>query len=351
MASLPQSMKAVYYEGPRNFSIADRPVPKINESEVLVKVAACGVCGTDQHIHEGEFISKFPSILGHEVVGQIVQVGSNVKNVKVGERVVCDTNSACGICEFCTQGKPLFCENLECKGVNTDGGFADYSKWHFSKVYPIKNLTDIEAVLVEPASCAIHGADVLGLKVGSSVLVLGAGPTGLLLAQLLRLNGAAQLVLAANAGPKMKIAREVDAADIYVDLDRKNPEAQWEQLKTDYPQGFDAVIEATGVESIADKALGYVKKGGTLMIYGVYSKAARVHWAPDDIFGKEITIKGSFAQVNCFSRAVAYLDSKKVKVGPMVTDVFKIEQFQDALDKIASRNCLKVAVAPGEYSK
>lgn len=340
-------MKAVYYTEPRNFSVTDRPVPQINDEEVLIRTHASGLCGTDQHIHEGEFIAKFPLCPGHEAVGSIVKIGSKVQNLQVGQRAVLDTNSGCHKCRACNDGKTLFCENLEAKGVTTDGGFAEYSKWHFSKVYPIKNLTDVEACLVEPASCAIHGADILKLPVGSSVLLCGAGPTGLLLAQLLRQNGAVRMVVAANAGLKMKIAREVNAADEYIDLDRDRTKAaeQWDQIKKDNPDGFDAVIEATGVASIAERAIKYVKKGGTLMLYGVYGKDDRVSWAPDDIFGNEIRIQGSFAQVNCFSRAVAYLDSGKVNVKPMVTDVFPLEKFQNALDKVASRQCLKVVIA------
>lgn len=352
--SVPTEMNAVYYKEPRDFSVCKRPVPQINDEEILVQVTMCGVCGTDQHIHEGEFIAKFPLCPGHEAVGKIVQIGSKVPKdlgLTDGVRVVCDTNSACGNCHFCVRGKTLFCENFAAKGVTEDGGFADFSKWHYSKLYPIKNLTDVEACLVEPASCAIHGADVLKLPVGSSVLVIGAGPTGLLLSQLLKQNGASTLVLAANAGMKMDIARKVDAADVYIDLDRKDAKKQWDQIKVDYPYGFDAVVEATGVASIATDAINYVKKGGALMIYGVYSKSDRVSWSPDTIFGNEIRILGSFAQINCFSRAVAYLDSGKVNVKPMVTDVFKLEDFQKALDTIASRKCLKVAIAPGEYTK
>jgi len=352
--SIPSDMMAVYYTEPRNFTVTKRPVPQIKDDEVLIQVTMSGVCGTDTHIHEGEFIAKFPLCPGHEVVGKIVKTGSKVPanlNLTEGVRVVCDTNSACGNCHFCVQGKTLFCENFAAKGVTEDGGFADYSKWHYSKLYPINNLTDVEACLVEPASCAIHGADVLKLPVGSTVLVIGAGPTGLLLAQLLKQNGAAKLVLAANAGMKMDIARQVKAADVYIDLDRKEADKQWAQIHEDYPYGFDAVVEATGVASIATRAIDYVTKGGKLLIYGVYGKADRVSWAPDTIFSKELSILGSFAQINCFSRAVKYLDNGKVNVGPMVTDIFKLEKFQEALDKIASRQCLKVAIAPGEYTK
>lgn len=122
------------------------------------------------------------------------------------------------------------------------------------------------------------------------MLLIGAGPTGLILAQLLKLNGASKVVIAANKGIKMDIAKELEAGDEYIELDRKNPEAQWQKLKDDNPYGFDVVVEATGVEKIANMSIDYVRRGGTLMIYGVYENKALVHWPPSKIFGDEITV-------------------------------------------------------------
>lgn len=200
-------------------------------------------------------------------------------------------------------------------------------------------MTDEEATLLEPAACAIHGLDKLNPPVGIDVLLLGAGPTGLILAQLLKLNGAARIVLAANKGIKMDLAKELDCADEYVELDRQNPGAQWEALKKDNPYGFDVVVEATGVEKLANESINYVRRGGTLMLYGVYENKALVHWPPSKIFGDEINVSslrggmrdgqrmgliprqiiGSFSQTFCFPRAVAYLDSGKIKTKGMVS--------------------------------
>jgi D-arabinitol dehydrogenase (NADP+) len=158
------------------------------------------------------------------------------------------------------------------------------------KLYKIHNLTDEEATLLEPAACAIHGLDKLNQSVGAEVLLLGAGPTGLILAQLLKLTGARNVVLAANKGIKMDIAKQLDAADEYIELDRQNPEPQWAKLKEKHPYGFDVVVEATGVEKLANEAINYVRRGGTLMIYGVYENKARVHWPPSKIFADEIRV-------------------------------------------------------------
>ncbi|KAL7009318.1 N-terminal acetyltransferase A complex catalytic subunit ard1 [Cystobasidiomycetes sp. EMM_F5] len=286
-----------------------------------------------------------PLITGHEVVGTVVKVGKGVSTLKAGDRVVADVGETCGKCYHCIRGSELYCENFSPHGVCQDGGFAEYCTFKAAKLFKINKLTDLEATLLEPASCAVHGLDRLNLKVGSECLLIGAGPTGLILAQLLKLNGASKVTLAANAGKKMQIARQLDAADEYVDLDRKNAKAQWEQLKKDNPYGFDVVVEATGVESIVNDSINYVKRGGTLMVYGVYNDSAKVTWSPNKIFLDEIRVLGSFSQTHCFPAAVAYLESKKVRVDGMVTDVYKIEEYQDALDKMASRDCLKIVIS------
>ncbi|KAG8216443.1 hypothetical protein J3R82DRAFT_6549 [Butyriboletus roseoflavus] len=226
------------------------------------------------------------------------------------------------------------------------GGFAEYAVFEAKKLYKIHNLTDEEATLIEPAACAIHGIDKLNPPVGIDALVIGAGPTGLILAQLLKSNGASRVVIAANKGIKTQIAKELGAADEYIELDRNEPAAQWESIQANNPYGFDVVVEATGNEKVANDSINYVRRGGTLMVYGVYSNDARVHWPPSKIFGDEIKIIGSFAQTHCFPRAVAYLDSGKIDVKGMVTDVYKISEYQQALDKMNSREALKVAVKP-----
>lgn len=340
------TMNAVYYEAPRQFSMQCVPIPTIQDDELLIKVSCCGICGTDGHVHEGEFIAKFPLIPGHEVIGMVAKVGSKVTGFAEGDRCVADPGVTCDKCFYCRRGQSLLCENFNGKGVSMAGGFAEYVVFEAKKTYKIEHLTDEEATLVEPAACAIHGMDKLNAPVGIDALVIGAGPTGLILAQLLKLNGAAKVVIAANKGIKTQIAQDLGAGDVYVELDRENPAPQWEQLRRNHPYGFDVVVEATGNEEVANDSINYVRRGGTLMIYGVYSDSARVHWPPSKIFGDEIKIIGSFAQTHCFPRAIAYLDSGKVKVKGMVTDVFKISQYQQALDKMNSRTALKIALKP-----
>ncbi|KIR28070.1 hypothetical protein I307_02634 [Cryptococcus deuterogattii 99/473] len=187
--------------------------------------------------------------------------------------------------------------------------------------------------------------DVLKMPFGARVLLIGAGPTGLILAQLMKMGGASHITIAANAGIKMDIARKVEAADEYIDLDRSNP-GQFVDCGV-FSDGFDVVAEATGVESLVNDAINYVTRGGTLLVYGVYEDKARLPgWSPTDIFVNEKRIIGSFSQTYCFPRAIDLLDSGKIKTTGMVTDVFPLSDYQGALDKMASRKALKIAIKP-----
>ncbi|WOO83887.1 D-arabinitol dehydrogenase 1 [Vanrija pseudolonga] len=340
------TMKALVYDEPRKFSVKQVPIPEVADDEILLKVIICGFCGTDGHIHEGDFNPKFPLIPGHEAVGKVVKFGKKVEGFEVGDRVAADVGVSCGYCHYCRRGESLLCEHFEAAGVRLDGGFAEYIKYPFQKCYKIKNLTDEEATLLEPASCAVHGMDKLQMPFGASVLLIGAGPTGLILAQLMKLGGASKVTIAANKGIKMDLARKLNAGDAYIDLERDNADAQWAQIKKDNPYGFDVVAECTGVEKIVNMSLDYVARGGTLLVYGVYEGDARVTWSPGRIFADEIRIIGSFSQAYCFPRAVDFLDSGKVNVKGMVTDVFTIDQWQEALDKLNSRKALKIAIRP-----
>lgn len=158
--------------------------------------------------------------------------------------------------------------------------------WKFlsaGRVFKIKNLSDIDATLLEPASCAAHGLDKIAPKMGSSVLIFGAGPTGLVLAQMLRQNGGCNVVVVAPGGLKMDLAQKLGAGDKYIELSREAPQAQFDALKAENPYGFDIVVEATGSQKILEDSINYVRRGGKLVVYGVYSSEVRVSWSPAKI--------------------------------------------------------------------
>jgi D-arabinitol dehydrogenase (NADP+) len=338
-------MKAIVYDAPRQFKYKEVPEPEIQSDDVLVRIDACGLCGTDLHIHEGEFAPNFPLIPGHEFTGEIVALGGSVKGLRQKQRVVGNSNESCGKCFYCMRGDFLLCLNLQAYGVTQDGGFAQFLRIKADRIFPIGNLTSREAVMVEPSACAVHGMEVLAMKPGSDVLLFGAGPTGQVLAQLLKLNGAGRLVVAAPPGPKLELAGRL-AADEIVPIDRKNPDRHRNRLRELNPTGFDYIVEATGSAFVCEDALQFVRRGGTLLVYGVYPETETVRFNPFDLFRREITIKGSFAQIDAFPRALAYLESGKIKVNEIVTDEFALEDWPKVLEHAWARKGIKIAVIP-----
>lgn len=324
--------------------VADEPLPPIRDNDVLVKVKACGVCGTDLHIHDGEFIAKFPLIPGHETIGVIAAIGKDVKEFQIGDRVAADNSETCNECFYCRRGQLLLCEKFEAHGVTMNGGFAEYCAYPAGKVFKFHNLSDVDATLLEPAACAAHGLEKIAPKFGSSVLMFGAGPTGLCLAQLLRQNGGSHVVIAAPGGLKMDLAKKLGAGDEYVELSRKDPQAQFTKLKEDNPYGFDIVVEATGSAKILEDSINYVRRGGKLVVYGVYSEEARVTWPPSKIFGDEITILGSFSETYMFPATIGYLDSGKVKVEGIVNKTFRLEEWAECLESMKNKSAIKAAI-------
>ena len=338
-------MKAIVYDAPRSFSYRDVAGPSPEDDEVLIHVRACGLCGTDLHIHEGEFNPRFPLIPGHEFTGEVAAVGKAARGWQAGDRVVANCNRACGACFPCRRGQPLRCENLVAYGIQTDGGLAEYVCVKAGDVFAVTTLSWREATMVEPTACAVHGMEVLGVRPGSDVLMFGAGPTGQILAQLLRINGAASLTVAAPAGPKLALAERL-SADRVVAIDRDDPEQHRRALRDISANGFDYVVEATGAPQMCAEAVRQTRRGGEVLLYGVYPDTATFPVNPFDVFRREITIKGSFAQISDFGRALAYLESGKVKVDEIVSDEFELKDWDRALDNAWHRRGIKAILIP-----
>jgi D-arabinitol dehydrogenase (NADP+) len=341
-------MKAVVYDRPRSFSVTDIVTPAPGPGEVRLRSVVTGVCGTDLHIHEGGFDSRYPLIPGHEIVGAVESLGEGVDGLHVGQQVAADNTVLCGHCYYCRRDQPLFCQNFYSLGVNGPGGFAEFVIVRAEKCFPIDDLSREVAVMVEPTACVVHGLDVLALQPGSDVLVFGAGPTGLLLAQLLMHGGAARVTVAAPTQFKLDLARSY-GLDETVRLDRSEPEAGTKELRRLAPEGFDVVVEATGAVSVLGRAVGLAKMGGTVMVYGMASAEDRLAVSPYEVFRRELTIKGSFAQTHCFDRAIALLRSGRVRTDGIVTHRFPLDGFGQALQALATDpTCLKSAIVGGQ---
>jgi len=339
-------MRAVVYDAPRQFDLRTVATPQPAVGEVRLAVEIAGMCGTDLHIHNGGFFSKYPLTPGHEIVGHVDALGDQVESLTVGQLVAADNTVLCGRCSSCRRDEPLFCRNFYSLGVNGPGAFADYVIVGAEKCFPVDDLTPSMAVMTEPTACAIHGMDVLDMKPGSDVLLFGAGPTGLVLAQLLVHGGAARVTVAAPTEFKLALAREY-GVDQTVRVNRADPAASLDVLGAKAPDGYDVVVEATGSVAVAEVCLPLVRDGGTVLIYGMADEKAVLPFHPYEVFRRELTIKGSFAQTHCFDRALAVLRSGRVRTDGIVTHEFPLADYDRALEALSSDPlCMKAAIIP-----
>jgi len=314
---------------------------------VLIQVIQTGVCGTDLHIHEGDFYAAFPLIPGHEIVGAIAGLGDGVDGFALGDRVTVNPNINCGYCHACRSGRPLLCSNLKGIGTNWPGGFAEYLTAPADYTYSVEGLADDTAVATEPAACAMHGLETLQVKPGSTALVFGAGPTGLLLSQLLVTGGAAKVTVAASTTFKLDRARELGIDDIYL-MDRANLTADVTALmEASGGSGYDIVVDATGAPAVTETTVGLTRDGGTVMFYGVTGPDDTVRVSPYNIFRREITITGSFAEISSFPATIQALRSGRVKTDGLITHRYRIDDYADALKTLRSdRTAHKIVLTP-----
>ncbi len=340
-------MKAVRYAEPEHWQLADLPDPEPGPGEIRVRVRAAGVCGTDVHLHHGEFGHVYPLVPGHEVIGEVDQAGPGVAGDELapGTLVAVDNMVSCGTCAMCRQARPAFCASLRAMGVFEDGGFAEYLNVPAVNCHPAGDLGPDVAVLAEPTACALHGIDILAPKPGSDALIFGAGPTGLILAQLLGAAGAARVTVAAPTAAKLELAAGWGAETVLAD--RADPGRTARQLRDKAPGGFDVVIDATGVPAVLEQCPPLTAVGGTILVYGVTPEQAVWPVSPYDVFRRELTIKGSFSQAFSFERALRMLRAGRVRTDGMITHRFGLAGYGDALAAVSGdSSCLKAIIEP-----
>ena len=341
-------MKAVVYDAARSYAIKDIPTPEAGPGEIRIKVDQVGVCGTDLHIHEGDFNAVFPLIPGHELVGVGDQVGAEVRRFTVGEQVTVNPNVNCGYCDYCLAGRLILCENLQGYGSNFPGFFAEHVTVPERLAFSVEGLDRDVAVFAEPAACAMHGLETLDVRPGSSVLVFGAGPTGLLLAQLIASGGASSVTVAAPSQFKLDTAAGL-GIDRTVQISRDDAEGNIAKLRQASPggDGYDVVVEATGSTAVADICVPLTRNGGTVLVYGVTRADEKVTFHPFDVFRREITIKGSFAEITSFAAAISALRGGRAKTDGIITHRFSLDDYPKALDAVQNDPSVhKVVIVP-----
>jgi D-arabinitol dehydrogenase (NADP+) len=337
-------VKAIVYDTPGHWHYTDAPDPVPGRGQVTLRVVAAGVCGTDVHLDAGEFGPVYPLTPGHEIVGVVTEVGPGVTEPVTGELVALDNMIACGHCRQCRRARPQFCATMRALGLTDPGGFAELVVAPAGKCHAAGDLDPEVAVFAEPVACVVHGLDVLNLRPGSDVLIFGTGPTGLILAQLLRGAGASRVTVAGRTPFKLELAAAYGADEVVVMAAGQPPGASVAGLA---PDGFDVVVDATGSPDVLAACPPLLAIGGTLFVYGMTPEAALVATSPYDIFRRELTIKGSFSQAFSFDRALTLLRAGRVLTEGMVTHRFGLPDYGAAIAAVAGDSgCLKALIRP-----
>ncbi|RJS86809.1 alcohol dehydrogenase [Candidatus Bathyarchaeota archaeon] len=340
-------MRAAVLYNIRDLRLEDVSTPEFSTDEVLIKVNATGVCGTDIHIYRGEWKTSMPIILGHEFSGVIVETGRDVKNLKIGDPVVAEPNILCGSCYFCRMSeRNYFCENLKATGVTINGAFAEYVKTKAENVYKVTEGFNLdEAALIEPLACCVRGIDQAKVRTGDTVAIVGAGPIGLILLQLVKLAGASMVIQTDMEDARLKLARDL-GADHTINVAEEDPVEAIKRLTGGY--GVDVAIEAVGSPKAITQAMKATRRGGRLNIFGVSPEDAVWEVKPFELYEKELTITTSYRSPFTFQRAVKIALSGKVKLKPLISHIFRLEEIHRAFEVAEKRleGAVKVLVKP-----
>jgi 2-desacetyl-2-hydroxyethyl bacteriochlorophyllide A dehydrogenase len=312
----------------------DDPAP--GPSDVVVRVAACGLCGTDLHILQGEFAPTLPIVPGHEFAGEIVAAGSAVRGLAAGDRVAVDPSLYCHECHYCRIGRSNLCERWAAIGVTVPGGAAEYA------VAPAANCVRLpghvrteDAALIEPLSCAVRGYDILRSTLAAHVLIYGSGTMGLMMLELAKRTGAATVDVVDLNEDRLATARTLGVSAAATGADA-----------IERPRGWDVVIDATGNAQAIQDGLGRVGKGGTFLQFGVADYAARATIDPYRIYNREITITGSMAVLHSYERAAELFAGGVLDPEVFISDRLPLVDYAEALRRFRAGLGRKIQVVP-----
>jgi 2-desacetyl-2-hydroxyethyl bacteriochlorophyllide A dehydrogenase len=336
-------MKAVQFERPHSLHVINKELRALVGGEVLVRVNACGVCGTDVHIVEGTSRSTPPVVLGHEYAGVVADVAEETKGAKVGQHVGIDPNISCGTCFYCRLGLVHLCANLRALGVDIDGGMAEYCIVPVGQVYMLpQDMSSDVSAFIEPVSCAIHGIDLARIKPGDAVVILGGGTIGLIMLQLVRNTGATRIMIVEPLAHKRAIAQQL-GADVV--LNPLTTDLRSAILDLTYV-GADVVIECVGTPETAELSIELVRRGGIVEFFGVCPIGVKMSLEPNKVYIKELTIVGSYINPHTFDRAIAMLQSGKVRIDAFEMHRFPIDGVHEALQCQKEGRTIKSIIMP-----
>ena len=339
-------MKALRLEATGRLAVCETGKPVPGPGDVLVKVEACGICGTDRHLFHGEFPARPPVILGHEFTGIVEAAGAEVTGFRPGMRITGDPNISCGRCPECQRGRVNLCRNLEAIGIHRDGGFADYVCIPETQAFALPDALDpLHGAFCEPLACCIHGIDMAEIKTGYSVVVLGGGVIGLLAVQLARLAGATRVVLVTRNADKRRIARELGATAT-IDPSSGDVIELIAGASGLLPGGADVVIECAGVAETVEQSFRLARPGGTVVILGVMAQGEKVAVEPFDILFRELKVFGSFINPFTHRRAAELVASGALKLDELISREVRLEEVPAIIARPAGPGEVKILFVP-----
>ena len=343
-------MKAALLEAVKTINVKEVPTPEIDENSILLRVRACGICGSDLKFFQyGDRVKKFQAVLGHEIAGEVAQVGGNVTNFNAGDRLALGNEIPCKRCEPCMKGLENICDNVQSIGTTLPGGLSEYMLLNFDAVSrgPINkmpsNIDFDAAALAEPLGCVVNGMEFARMSRGKSILIVGAGPIGCMMINLGQILGASKIVAVDAQETRIKLAQRFDA-DHYILSKNFLDEA----LKIS-PQGYDVVLSASNNAQAHENAIKAVAKGGFVNIFGGVAKGLNdaIALPTNFMHYRQISIGGSFSQTKeHHKKALDYIASGKIKTEKLISHRFGLDDIRKAFDVVERQEGLKVIVNP-----
>lgn len=343
-------MKALLLTEYKKLELTDMPVPEFGPEEVLIRVRACGICGSDVHGFDGSTGRRQPPIvMGHEASGVIEKVGSAVQNLKEGDRVAFDSMISCGKCHFCRRGQANLCDSRQVVGVSCGdyrrhGAFAEYVAVPQHIIYKVPDSLSFEhAAMIEPVSVAVHAVNITPVRLGDTAVVVGTGMIGLLTIQAARLAGCARIIALDLEDHKLEVARKHGADEV---VNPKNTDAVKYILDATQGRGADVVFEAVGATEPIRTSIAAVRKGGTVTLIG--NIRPQIDLPLQAVVTREIRLQGSCASSGEYPECIALMGRGAINVAPMLTAKAPLEEGARWFERLYSHepNVMKVVLEP-----
>ena len=329
------TMKVAIMTGVGQMDYTQRPIPTPKDNEVLVKLEYVGICGSDLHYYEtgaiGAYVVEPPFVLGHEPGGVVVEVGKNVKHLKVGDKVALEPGKTCGQCEFCKTGRYNLCPDVIFFATPpVDGVFQEYVAHEAGLCFKLpENVSTMEGALIEPLAVGFHAANLGDAHIGQTAVVFGAGCIGLVSMMALKAKGVSRVYVVDIMPKRLEKALELGADGVINGAERDAVEAV---LELTGGAGCDLVVETAGTQITTRQAIYMAKKGSTIVLVG-YSKSGEMTLPMSLSLDKELTFKTVFRYRHVYPMAIDAVAAGKINLKGIVTDVFELDDIQNAMDR------------------